>query len=209
MTVDQPAPSGRELDALRSALAGARAEPPLGRAGLAAGEARHGIVLPEPYRTFVADIANGLTAGATEHAGADRPSTEYGLLPLGRLPDGWRTWNSVNWLCPVPFDGSAPRDPAAPFPLTEEWQWEYDYDPDEDLARMTVLHRHGSVVLGTESPGSFWVLVTAGPRRGTVWLLADGGAFPRPDPDETPAGPPGFAGWLAEWSTCRGRWEAR
>lgn len=45
-------------------------------------------------------------------------SRDYGLLPLGRLPDDW--------------DGDAEdRDLSRPFPLTGAWLWEEDEDaPD-------------------------------------------------------------------------------
>ncbi|NUK86092.1 hypothetical protein [Streptomyces lunaelactis] len=37
-------------------------------------ETAHGVELPEPYRTFVAEVSNGALEG---------PSTAHGLLPLG------------------------------------------------------------------------------------------------------------------------------
>ncbi|MEV7597037.1 SMI1/KNR4 family protein [Kitasatospora sp. NPDC089797] len=186
---------------------GARGLPPLDEGELEAWEARHGVTLPEPYRTFVTRVANGFCAGSPSGTG------EEVLLPLGRLPDSWSDWDSVNWLSPEPFDGSAPRDPAAPFPLTEEWQWEYDFDPEEHVARMTSLYRDGSVILGAEEPGCYWALVTAGPQRGTVWQLADGIAFPYAGPDgdvyTDGARPFGFLDWIGQWNTGRGWWNDR
>ncbi len=147
-----------EVKALRAAVAWRRCGPPLGWLALVAWEARHGVVLPEPYRTFVAEIADGrsLRLGS-----ADGP-----LLPLGRLPGSWHRWDSVNWLSPEPFDSRTPRDLAAPFPLAEEWQWEYDFDPGEHVGLMASLYRDGSVILIAEEPGSYWALITAGPQRG-------------------------------------------
>lgn len=55
-------------------------------------EAQHGIVLPEPYRTFVAEISDRYVFGP--------PSS--GLMELGRLPDDWG-------------DGRPVRDLAKPF----------------------------------------------------------------------------------------------
>lgn len=65
------------------------------------------MVLPQPYRTFIAEISNGSSYGPPED----------GLLPLGWLPADWP---------------SGDRDFTAPFPLTEAWIWENDdRDPDE------------------------------------------------------------------------------
>ncbi|MFJ4190934.1 SMI1/KNR4 family protein [Kitasatospora sp. NPDC089509] len=199
---DTPGPDGEELDVLRAALVGAHARPPLARDELEAWEARHGMTLPEPYRTFLTRVANGFSAA---------PSGEEVLLPLGRLPDSWYHWDSENWLSPDRFDPTAPRDPAAPFPLTEEWQWEYDFFPDEHVGLMASLYRDGSVILGAEEDGCYWALITAGPRRGTVWQLADGTAFPYtgPDADEDGAPPLGFLDWIRQWNTGRGWWNDR
>lgn len=59
---------------------------PLGWEALRAWERRQGVVLREPYRTFVAEIANGTDDG---------PPDEGGLLPVERSriagPSGRRT----------------------------------------------------------------------------------------------------------------------
>ncbi|MGW7199661.1 hypothetical protein [Streptomyces chryseus] len=91
---------------------------PLGWEQLRGWEVRQGVVLPEPYRTFVAEMANGTDEGPTDGGG---------LLPLGAKPDSWFSWRAECWLSPQPFDGTAVRRPDRPFPLTEEWEWEYDY----------------------------------------------------------------------------------
>ncbi|MFE6156146.1 hypothetical protein [Streptomyces sp. NPDC057888] len=47
-----------------------------------------------------------------------------------------------------------------PFPLEEEWQWEYDYyDHDEHSPLLHGIDQHGSVLLGSNRDGEFWVLV--------------------------------------------------
>ena len=200
MTTDEVRPGREDLDGLQAALAGTHGGPPLGWPEVEAWESRHGVVLPEPYRTFVAEIANGSSLG---------PPSDGGLLPLGRLPDSWRHWDSENWLCHEPFDGGAPRDPSAPFPLTEEWQWEYDYEPDEHVALMRSLYRDGSLILGGEETGVYWALVTAGPQRGNLWLLADGCAFPYAGPDRGSVRPTGFSEWVQQWTSGRGWWNER
>ncbi|WP_406259780.1 hypothetical protein OH779_01230 [Actinacidiphila glaucinigra] len=52
------------------------------------------MVLPEPYRTCVAEISNGSGLG---------PAGDGGLQPLGWLPDTW--------------SGLGPRQPGELFPL--------------------------------------------------------------------------------------------
>ncbi|GGW42544.1 hypothetical protein [Streptomyces griseoloalbus] len=73
---------------------------PLGWETLRAWELTHGVVLPEPYRTFVAEIANGTDLG---------PPDEGGLLPVGDKPDSWAVWEADCWMSPEPFDGTAAR----------------------------------------------------------------------------------------------------
>jgi hypothetical protein len=188
-----------DIEVLRLVFAPERREPPLGWPGLEAWESQHGVVLPEPYRTFAAEIANGCSLR--------QPSDEGPLLPLGRLPENWHRWDSKNWLSPELFDSWAPRDPCAPFPLAEEWQWEYDFDPDEHVALMSSLYRDGSLILGAEETGSYWALITAGPQRGNIWLLADGCAFPYVGPDRDSVHPLGFLEWVKQRHTGRGWWD--
>jgi hypothetical protein len=91
-----------DLAELRAAFmvddAGASA---LGWPGVHAFEAEHGIVLPEPYRTFVAEITDGSSSGPPD----------YGLLGVAEMPDDWG-------------ENRPARELAVPFPLTEAWLWE-------------------------------------------------------------------------------------
>ena len=100
----------------------------------------HGVVLPEPYRTFVTEIANGTDDG---------PPDEGGLLPLGEQPGSWAVWEADCWMSPEPFNGTTARLLGRPFPLEEEWQWEYDY---EDHTRRDGRFCHGLAQKRT-SPG--------------------------------------------------------
>ncbi|MET8832528.1 hypothetical protein ABZV78_01235 [Micromonospora sp. NPDC004540] len=54
-------------------------ESALGWAGVRVFEAEHGIVLPEPYRTFVAEITDGSFSGPPD----------YGLVGVAEIPDDW------------------------------------------------------------------------------------------------------------------------
>ncbi|MFF3013389.1 SMI1/KNR4 family protein [Streptomyces sp. NPDC057939] len=155
----------------------------LGWEGVRAFEAQHGIVLPEPYRTFVAEVTDGSHAGPPE----------YGLLPLAELPVDWG-------------DDPLKRDPGRPFPLTQAWMWEEETDPAEDMEEtLERVHRHGSIVLGTDGCAMNWHLVVTGPQRGHVWLITDVGAAPLGEGfgfgSTTTA--PGFAGWVGHWAAGR------
>ncbi|MGY0020089.1 SMI1/KNR4 family protein [Streptomyces sp. cg35] len=176
MNVDQADPA--ELDLLRAALEDGA--PPLGWDAVRAFEAEHGIVLPEPYRTCVAEISDGCEQGPPE----------YGLVPLAGLPGDWG-------------DERDARRPDLPFPLEQEWVWEADdVDPDEDVP--DAVFDHGSLVLGTDGCGMNWHLVVTGPQRGRIWWISGEGAAPLGAAFGGFAGDPGFAGWVAHWSSGRG-----
>ncbi|MFE6530997.1 SMI1/KNR4 family protein [Streptomyces rochei] len=171
---------------------------PLGWEAVRAWERRHGVVLPEPYRTLVAEIANGTDDG---------PPDEGGLLPLGEKPDSWAVWEADCWMSPKPFDGTTVRMPGQRFPLEEEWQWEYDY---HDTRHSTLLHhtyQHGSVLLDSDRSGEYWTLVVTGPQRGRVWWLRDGCAAPyASSPSDQSEGD--FLRWVRDWHVGQGWWRA-
>ena len=151
---------------------------PLGWDAVHEFEARHGIVLPEPYRSFVATV----TAGGSQLGPPD-----YGLLALGELPDDWGT-------------GRAQRVLAEPFPLTESWVWEGDEDDDgEPVEPPDAVFDHGSIVLGTDGCGMYWHLIVTGEHRGHVWTISDVGAQPFGARFGQTSGQPGFAGWVRHW----------
>lgn len=137
-------------------------------------EREHGIVLPEPYRTFVAEITDGSFSGPPD----------FGLVGLTELPDDWG-------------DDRAERVPSRPFPLTEAWLWEEDEpSPDE----LEPVFNDGSIVLGTEGDGEYWLLVVTGPQRGQIWNVTGEGAAPfGAEFGHTTAGS-GFLGWVRHWA---------
>ncbi|MFJ1600587.1 SMI1/KNR4 family protein [Streptomyces sp. NPDC088261] len=175
-----------EFAALREIL-GSRPEAvaPAGWEAVRSFEAEHGIVLPEPYRTFVAEICDGLRAGPPH----------YGLLPFAHTPPDWGSYRPERLL-------------AEPFPLTAAWSWEEDEETlsDEEFnARTAPVFDHGSLLLGTDGCGMYWHLIVTGPQRGHVWLIDEYGAMPfgtRPDTSVMP-GTPGFAGWVTRWAEGR------
>ncbi|MGY3848311.1 SMI1/KNR4 family protein [Streptomyces hydrogenans] len=173
-----------ELAALRELLAShPEAAPPAGWEAVRSFEAEHGVVLPEPYRTFVAEVGDGLRAGPPY----------YGLLPLAQTPPDWGAVRPERRL-------------AEPFPLTEAWVWEDDEDPalpeEEFEARTSAVFDHGSLLLGTDGCGMYWHLVVTGPQRGHVWQIAGEGALPFGShvADPPMPGTPGFTGWVTHWS---------
>ncbi|UQA92191.1 hypothetical protein [Streptomyces halobius] len=101
------------------------------------------LTLPEPYRTPVAEIADGCAGGPPD----------YELVPLAALPDDRS-------------DGAAERALDAPFALTEAWLWdEWDDDPrpsEEIEPLLAPVSDHDSVVLGTDGCGMYWLLIVTG-----------------------------------------------
>ncbi|MEV0675011.1 SMI1/KNR4 family protein [Actinosynnema sp. NPDC050436] len=165
-----------EIALLRAAVDG-RGGAPLGWDAVRAFEAAHGVELPEPYRTFVAEVADGVPAGPPE----------YGVVELADLPRDWGA-------------GRPERVLAEPFPLTATWVWENDPRPEAEVEPLIgPVHDHGSVVLGTDGCGIYWHLVVTGPHRGHVWYVTGEGAVPFGAEFGTTTGKSGFAGWVAHW----------
>ncbi|MFD4873653.1 SMI1/KNR4 family protein [Streptomyces sp. NPDC058420] len=171
--------SAEELAALRAAFGvDDGGESALGWDAVRAFEAEHGVVLPEPYRTYVAEISDGSFQGPPE----------YGLVGLAELPDDWG-------------GAEEKRYPGKPFPLTAGRLWEEDDGPsdDPDAVVEQVLNR-GSIVLGTDGCAMNWHLVVTGPRRGHIWHITDVGAMPFGAEFGYTTSAPGFAGWVAHWA---------
>ncbi|WP_435127538.1 SMI1/KNR4 family protein [Actinacidiphila sp. bgisy144] len=151
----------------------------LGWAGVRRFEAEHGVLLPEPYRTFVAEVADGSALGPPE----------YGLAPLG---------------ADAGQNGGRKRELARPFPLTEGWVWEDDPRPAAQIEPLLDrVFGDGSVVLGTDGCGMYWHLVLSGPHRGQVWLITGEGAVPFGAEFGHTGGAAGFAGWVRHWAADR------
>ena len=167
---DTDTASPDDIAELRRVFEAESAAPALGWDAVHAFEARHGIVLPEPYRTFVAEVADGSPLGPPAR----------GLLGLSQMPGDWGA-------------DRPERDLSAPFPLTEAWVWEDDDTlTEEELEEaLDSVTDHGSIVLGTEGCGFYWHLVVTGAQRGRVWAVTDVGAAPQ-EKD--------FLGWARVWA---------
>ena len=74
---------------------------PLGWDAIFTFEAEHGITLPEPYRSFIATVADGSYIGPPDH----------GLLNLGAQPSDWGAERPKRHL-------------SKTSPLTIQWIWE-------------------------------------------------------------------------------------
>ncbi|MFH8517818.1 SMI1/KNR4 family protein [Streptomyces gelaticus] len=168
-----------DLAALRAAFdvddGGASA---LGWEAVHAFEAQHGVVLPEPYRTFVAETTDGSYSGPPD----------FGLVPLAELPGDWG-------------DNRPERDLSRPFPLTERWLWDDDPGPSEEVDPiLDAVFNHGSIVLGTDGCGMYWHLVVSGPHRGHIWNISGEGAVPFGAEFGFTTAEAGFAGWVRHWA---------
>ncbi|MFJ4831825.1 SMI1/KNR4 family protein [Streptomyces sp. NPDC088747] len=177
MNTDHADPA--ELAAIRAAFdVDDMGESALGWEGVRAFEAEQGIVLPEPYRTFVAETTDGSYSGPPD----------YGLLSVAEVPDDWGGEEEE-------------RDLSRPFPLTEAWMWEEDSEPAEDTDEILErVYNHGSIVLGTDGCAMNWHLVVTGPHRGHVWMISDVGAVPFGARFGFTTAEAGFAGWVAHWA---------
>ncbi|HZN37118.1 MAG TPA: SMI1/KNR4 family protein, partial [Pirellulaceae bacterium] len=131
---------------------------------------RSGCALPDGYRRFLQHVGNG---------GSGPPS--FGLLRLGQTPNDLRAEESRPWV-----DGTRV---SRPFPFTRPWVWE-DGDSSDEGTREQV--GDGSIHLGTDGCGQYWLLIISGPERGNVWMLADVGMGPTvPKRD--------FLQWYEDW----------
>jgi hypothetical protein len=168
-----------ELDAIREALdIDDDGESALGWDAVRAFEAEHGIVLPEPYRTFVAEVSDGSYAGPSD----------FGLVGLAEMPSDWG-------------EGRPERHLSRPFPLTSEWIWEDDPRSDEELEPLLeAVFNDGSIVLGTDGCGTYWHLIVTGAHRGHIWVITGEGALPFGAEFGHTTSQSGFTGWVNHWA---------
>jgi hypothetical protein len=118
-------------------------------------EARHGFELLAAYRRFLLEVGNG----------GDGPPT-CGLMPLGSVPSDLYPSMIHDW--------KRLPNVTKPFPLTEAWWSESEpFDADRDAAS-----RHGSLNLGTDGCGLYWLLIVTGAERSHMWARTDVGFTP-------------------------------
>ena len=176
-TLNTEAVEPEDLEMLRSVF-GPDLDP-LGWDAVHAFEAGQGIVLPEPYRSFIAMVSDGSHSGPPD----------YGLLGLGELPADWG-------------QDRAARVLSEPFPLVEPWLWEGEESPDDGGPVLVpeAVFDHGSIVLGTDGCGMYWHLIVTGEHRGHIWNICGEGAMPFGVEFGYTSGRSGFAGWVRHWA---------
>jgi hypothetical protein len=165
-----------QIERIRDSVSarGIALNPPLPLSEVEAFEARYGIMLPEGYRRFVTEIADG---------GEGPPQS--GIFSL--LEPRYRFGREDRW--------NRLPDIRLPFPLTEKWIWEDDDDTSPDwLPRRQAVY-HGSIQIGDDGCGMFWHLIVTGSERGNVWDLCGEGAVP--------GKPPEFLAWYESWLSQR------
>lgn len=127
-------------------------------------ERDHGVVLPEGYRRFILEVGNG-----------GDMFNRLGSVPNDLSPEEKRSCFEL-------------PDLAKPFPFTEPWVWEGE--PYDGPKRATA--RYGSLNLGTEGCGEYWLLIVSGAERGNVWSYASVGVVPL-QPKRS------FLDWVEAW----------
>jgi len=171
-----------DIAALAAIYAELPALPPLGWPAVHAFEQAHSVVLPEPYRTFVATV----TAG-----GRKCGPPEYGLCPPGEPP------------ADCPSFGRIRLD--LPFPLSSEWTWE-DGETREGV-EVDDVYTRGILPLGTDGCAMYWVLVVTGELRGHIWMVCDAGAAPFGREFGGTTAASGFRGWVEHWHAGEDWWD--
>jgi hypothetical protein len=145
--------------------------PPLAEHEVAAFEARHGVSLPEDYRTFVLQVGDG---GVGPFCG---------VLRLDRSDLSERDRGED--LLPGFLTGS--------FPHVQPWNEPGDGSPEAEEEYFDPARIRGSLNLSYQGCGYTVRLVLGGPQRGTLW--EDGRCG---DMGITPFAP-GFAPWYLQW----------
>jgi hypothetical protein len=144
---------------------------PLSPEEVQAFELAHDVVLPEEYRRFLLEVADG-----------GRGPPAHGLMRLGHVPKDHHL-RAEERLASL----------KKPFPLTDLWVWEVEEhlsSAQEQLVDSTCLD--GSLVLGTDGCALYWHLIVTGSERGQMWSIGGVGAGPC-DPRRT------FLSWYEDW----------
>ena len=196
---------------------GLRVDPPRTEADVAAFEARAGIRLPEDYRRFLLEVADGPRLRVWrdfvygEPVGPDHRGgfshingvaydirAEHRAEQKRREGPPYYGLHSLDHVLDQKIYG--PKRPAVPFPLQSGWHWDSaDFIVDESL--IAPVYRNGTIELGGDGCGIGWVLVVAGPQYGRIWMVDEFGAYP--------CNPPlSFLDWYEAWLDGKPYWPA-
>ncbi|GAD85883.1 SMI1/KNR4 family protein [Nocardia asteroides] len=147
-----------------------RLNQPIAQSEVTAFETRHGVTLPEDYRSFILEVGDG-GAGPC-----------YGIFRLDRpdLDDDRR-------------EDLMPGFLAEAFPHTQSWNERSDGTPEAEEEYFDRAHIRGSLNMSHQGCGYMVRLVLTGPQRGTLW--EDGRCS---DAGVTPFAV-GFADWYLRW----------
>jgi len=141
-------------------------------------EEEHKISLPSDYKEFLMEVGNG----------GDGPP-EYGLLKLGEI----KKHNIPDYL----LEGYKERL-KKPFPLTEHWIWE-GMEDEPGFGEKLRETENGSLALGHDGCGMFWLLIVTGQEKGKIWQTTDVGICPC-SPSLT------FTLWYEKWLSGKNDW---
>lgn len=144
-----------------------RVRGPLDTAEVAAFEARHAVRLPDGYREFITQLADGGAGPA------------YGMFPLAKALEGERGPMPAGFLARPfpPLTAADPREDPAWDDLWERVE-RGNLTPEERALEIAGVCT-GTLVLCHEGCGHLHLLVVTGPTRGQMWLdtTCSGGGF--------------------------------
>ena len=127
-------------------------------------ETKYGITLPEGYRRFILEIADGAIGGYMSS-----------IIPLG-------------YIFPMPGDKSTQFLHFSN--IGKEFPFEYPWMPHGDIIdkykpfrytyprEMSDLKKNGSLIIENDGCGEYWNLIITGPQRGKVWRFVTGDILP-------------------------------
>ncbi|MEU6188112.1 SMI1/KNR4 family protein [Nocardia sp. NPDC047038] len=142
---------------------------PLAECEVTAFETRHGVALPEDYRSFIRRSGTEVRARFTVFSAS--------IVPISTVT--MRIW------CPGFSPGA--------FPQTRSWNELGNGTPEAEEEYFDPSHIRGSLNVSHQGCGYMIRLVLNGPQRGTLWedgRCSDGGVSPFA---------PGFADWYLRW----------
>lgn len=146
---------------------GFRMGAPLAAADIAAFEARHAVRLPDGYRAFITQLADGGAGPA------------YGTFPLKKTLEVERGPMPAGFLA-RPFPPVAAADPREDPAWDDLWERAErgELTPEEKALEIAGVSS-GTLVLCHEGCGYLHLLVVTGPTRGQMWLdtTCSGGDF--------------------------------
>jgi hypothetical protein len=66
---------------------------------------------------------------------------------------------------------------AKEFPFSDYWIWEEEEHGADFKTKLEQIH-YGSLILGTDGCGMYWILIVRGKEKGQIWQISDVGIQP-------------------------------